>query len=307
MSSIVFLIVSLSTLPYPSLAAQWDYKKGEAGPSHWHTHYNTCGGARQSPVNIVPTKDVEHSYLRLTNYDKQPGQAHLINNGHTAKLTTQAVTAEDTPIMEGGGLPNRYKFSQVHFHWGSEDGQGSEHQVNGKTFPLEAHFVHFKAIHPNISAALEESAGDSLAVLGILFQVSNTSNPGLEKLLPKLPQVKKSGDKILDAPLFPLSYLWDSVDFSSFYRYEGSLTTPGCNEIVQWTVIKKPVRVTKEQLEVFRSLEDKEKKPLVDNFRPAQNIGKRDILSVTTGSGGSGTWGKSGLLMCIFSCLLLRL
>ena len=30
----------------------------------------------------------------------------------------------DTPLLSGGGLPNSYKFAQIHFHWGAEDSKG---------------------------------------------------------------------------------------------------------------------------------------------------------------------------------------
>jgi hypothetical protein len=31
----------------------------------------------------------------------------------------------------GGGLPGVFQFEQFHFHWGSVDQRGSEHNING--------------------------------------------------------------------------------------------------------------------------------------------------------------------------------
>ena len=39
--------------------------------------------------------------------------------------------------VSGGGLSGQYRVLQLHFHWGSDDSQGSEHAVNGEHFPLE--------------------------------------------------------------------------------------------------------------------------------------------------------------------------
>ena len=36
-----------------------------------------------------------------------------------------------------------------------------------------------------------------------------------------------------------------SSDMTGLYHYEGSLTTPGCAEIVQWVILDKPLYVRK--------------------------------------------------------------
>ena len=76
-----------------------------------------------------------------------------------------------TPILSGGGLTHKYKFSQVHFHWGQKNSEGSEHRVGNISFPMEMHLVHYKAVHSTIKEALEEGAPDSLAVLAVFLQV----------------------------------------------------------------------------------------------------------------------------------------
>ena len=35
-------------------------------------------------------------------------------------------------IIKGGPLEDEYQFVQLHFHWGSENGVGSEHTVDGQ-------------------------------------------------------------------------------------------------------------------------------------------------------------------------------
>lgn len=57
------------------------------GPNHWLDHYPTCGGHRQSPVDIR-TGEVEYaSWLddfQFFGYEKYIGNT-IKNNGHTGK------------------------------------------------------------------------------------------------------------------------------------------------------------------------------------------------------------------------------
>ena len=43
--------------------------------------------------------------------------------------------------------------------------------MDGAGFPMEMHFVHFKARHQTIKDALKEGEFDSLAVIGVFFKV----------------------------------------------------------------------------------------------------------------------------------------
>lgn len=40
--------------------------------------------------------------------------------------------------------------------------------------------------------------------------------------------------------------LLTDVDMTKYYRYNGSLTTPGCDEAVVWTVFQQPIRISKD-------------------------------------------------------------
>ncbi len=40
--------------------------------------------------------------------------------------------------------------------------------------------------------------------------------------------------------------LLKGVDLSKYYRYNGSLTTPPCDEAVVWTIFKDPIRISRE-------------------------------------------------------------
>ena len=58
----------------------------------------------------------------------------ITNNGHTILLhLPDGYPQEKLPYIENGGLDSQYNFIQLHFHWGSDASQGSEHQINNRT------------------------------------------------------------------------------------------------------------------------------------------------------------------------------
>lgn len=49
------------------------------------------------------------------------------------KIETEDLDKDNLPFISGGGLSGRYKFEQLHFHWG-EGSRGSEHRIDGKQY-----------------------------------------------------------------------------------------------------------------------------------------------------------------------------
>jgi len=256
-------------------AAQWSYDpQNEHGPDHWGQTCNT--GDKQSPINI-PNTGLEKSImssLEFKNYDVSAESMELVNNGHTIKLVFKQASA-GPPLMSGGGLGSEYRLAQIHFHWGSKATQGSEHNINNVSYPMEMHLVHFQNKYEDLNKALLDQHQGTLAVLGVLFQISEEDNQQFEPIINGLQEA--SGTQISS---FPFASLLPS-DLDKFYRYNGSLTTPGCFEIVQWTVVKDTVSISENQLNKFRQVKQKDGAPIVDNFRDPQPIGKRRVLDVT--------------------------
>ncbi|VDQ02240.1 unnamed protein product [Trichobilharzia regenti] len=151
-----------------------------------------------------------------------------------------------------GMFDKKYEVAQMHFHWGKDDERGSEHTIDGRTYPLEGHIVLFRRqIYPNIKAA--ESAVGGLAVLGIMHSVVDTQN--YNETIFSLYQ--DFGGTLNPNFALKQSYTIDEFDLAKvltflnpnrYYRYPGSLTTPPCTENVLWTVFTDPVPVTRVQV-----------------------------------------------------------
>ncbi|MDE8554769.1 carbonic anhydrase family protein [Pantoea vagans] len=99
-----------------------------------------------------------------------------MNNGHTIRVT---VDEEDDFVLDG----EKFTLRQYHFH------TPSEKQINGETFPLEAHFVHSK------------ENGD-LAVVAVIFNAGK-ENPALVLLIDAMPKQENINGQVDLRALFP--------------------------------------------------------------------------------------------------------
>jgi carbonic anhydrase len=165
----------------------------------------------------------------------------IANNGHTIQIDY----APGSALTLDGRV---YELKQFHFH------APSENKIAGKQYPLEGHLVH-------------ADKDGNLAVVAVMFR-EGSANPQLAKLWEKLPA--KAGDKAeLPAGLGVAQLLPKQRDY---YRFHGSLTTPPCSEGVSWLVLKKPVTVSKSQVEQFSKVVG------FANNRPVQPVNARPVL-----------------------------
>ena len=51
---------------------------------------------------------------------------------------------------------------------------------------------------------------------------------------------------VINKPIKPINLL--PSNRNDYFRYQGSLTTPSCDETVMWTVLTEPVSLTKRQV-----------------------------------------------------------
>lgn len=278
---VCFLMLTAVGQVWSSAGNVWTYR-GALGPEHWHLDYPHCGGVKQSPISIS-TGDVIVDLERLTpivfsGYDAVSNIDYtLANNGHTVQVTLNEKKSE----ISGGGLPGTYVAEQFHFHWGATDDRGSEHDVNGKHFPMEMHIVHHNKLYANVSEAMDKKEG--LAVLGFFFEVGRF-NQHFEEIITHFKDIQYK-NKMVEIDSIPLVELMPA-SLSKFYRYEGSLTTPPCYESVIWTMFNQTIEIAEEQLEDFRTTvyendesEGGVKLDISDDFRSAQCMFRRRVYA----------------------------
>lgn len=220
--------------------AQWSYQ-GPAGPQTWgglKPEFTTCAnGQRQSPIDIRGGLAVD---LEPVKFNYQASPFSVIDNGYTV----QANIASGNAIEMGG---KRFELQQFHFH------RPSEERIDGRQFELSLHLVH------------KDEQG-RLAVVAVLFD-KGPAQPAVQRVWNSLPLEK--GEAL--AARVPLE-LGDLLPTDRrYFTYMGSLTTPPCSEGVQWVVMRQPMTMSPEQIELFARMY-----PM--NARPVQQASGRRIL-----------------------------
>ncbi|GJQ68966.1 hypothetical protein Trydic_g6151 [Trypoxylus dichotomus] len=119
-----FTLVELTSKGY---AQDFGYE-GNKGPDNWGLTFEQCVGKHQSPINIDEhnVEEVEMLPLVYKDFDKEAGLS-VTNNGHTTQFTLDTTSM---PTISGGPLLGTYKLAQFHYHWGANDEEGSENQIN---------------------------------------------------------------------------------------------------------------------------------------------------------------------------------
>lgn len=222
----------------------WGYS-GEGAPAHWgdlSEDFVLCKiGKNQSPIDLRTDKAYETDLPSIV-FSYHAGSRNEINNGHSVQVNIKP----GSYIMVDG---IRFELKQFHFH------TPSENTIDGKSFPMEAHFVH-----------VDEDG--NIAVVALMFEYGK-KNSVLERFWNVMPE--RAGDRrdiSISAEeirkLFPKK--------RDYYRFNGSLTTPPCSEGVRWFVLKEPMTVTKKQVEQFARVMGE------PNNRPVQPLNARCIL-----------------------------
>ena len=227
-------------------------------------------GQKQSPINVITSNVQCNSQLtRLTLSDEyfQQVSGDFKNNGHSVDFTpdSNVNAVMTTPV-------GNYKLKSFHMHWGAGQGKGSEHLVNGIASELEVHFVHEKV------NAQSKTASDYYAVLSVRGSMQYEFTYGIFSQL-DVTRIVDHGTNIRVTGIYMSSLLPNNGDY---YYYQGSLTTPDCNESVQWFLLKHRIAVPLTFLANLRKVRDnsKNRNPITANYRQTQPLNGRIVTQV---------------------------
>jgi carbonic anhydrase len=215
------LLAAAASTVHAGGEAMWSYE-GATGPENWGNLAGSWGicktGLYQSPINIIGAIETEMGKVKAA---IKPTPLAFGLDGPTF-----AVPYEPGSWLTIHGM--RYELQQFHFH------HPSEHVLNGKHFPMEAHLV-----------LKSEGSDHANTVLGIFIK-AGAENAMLNQfwnVLPRSAKKSTSGVKVNAGELLP--------EDTDYYMYEGSMTTPGCIQSVRWFVLEEPVEASQAQIDAF--------------------------------------------------------
>jgi carbonic anhydrase len=190
------------------------YDDGPLGPAHWPELCST--GKLQAPIDIQGADKLRVDDLKF-NYN--PADLDILNDCNRYRIL---VKFPDNYWLTVGKKP--YFLAELHFR------EPGENAVNGKRPRMSVQLVHFSAEGVFLVIEVPIVAGKENPVVKTLWE--HIPEPGQES--------KVAGVKINPMDLLPAD--------RSFYRFPGSLTTPICNEVVTWYVMKNPIELSEAQI-----------------------------------------------------------
>uniref|UniRef100_A0A8C1LDU5 carbonic anhydrase n=1 Tax=Cyprinus carpio TaxID=7962 RepID=A0A8C1LDU5_CYPCA len=282
----IVLLVSFAALLCPTIHSE-DASVGEYSTTWPKIAPQYCNRSNQSPINIVTASVQGNPNLtsfNFTGFDDNSTFRDIKNSGESVVVNLD----DEKMTVQGGGLPGLYNTVQFHLHWGNgSSSPGSDHTVDGKQYPMELHIVNVHSkYNRNVSAALAAEDSTALAVLGFFIEGTDEVNKPkgwitLTSFLTSIPNSGNTNTGIKNQTT--LNSLIEGVDRTKYYRYQGSLTTPSCNEAVIWTVFKEPVKVSHDLINRFSTtvfFKDESASVLNTNsFRGVQPLNGRVVTS----------------------------
>jgi carbonic anhydrase len=191
----------------------------------------------QAPVDILQAEKL-HIYDLKFNY--QPADLDILNDCNQYRILLKF---PDNYWLTVGKKP--YFLTELHFR------APGENAVKGKRPRMSVQFVHFSPEGVFLIVEVPVVAGKENPLIKTLWEY--IPEPGKEN--------KVAGVKINPVDLLPTD--------RSFYRFPGSLTTPICNEVVNWYVMQNPIEMSEAQIAEYTKHYNNTARPLQPlNDRP---------------------------------------
>lgn len=216
------------------------YDEGPRGPSHWEGVCNS--GRMQAPIDITNSEKVPIPPLPPLEFSYKPADLDLVNDCNKYEIKARFPPNQWLKVAR-----KPYRLSEIAFH------EPGENAVNGQRPPMAIDLVHLSPESTFLVIEVPVVVGKENPVIKTLWE--HIPGGGKERV--------SEGVKINAMDLLPADH--------GFYRFPGSLTTPICNEGVQWYLMKNPIEMSEAQIAEY-------KKYYPNTARPLQPLNNRPVV-----------------------------
>ncbi|KUF84264.1 hypothetical protein AM588_10000659 [Phytophthora nicotianae] len=196
----------------------------------------------------------------------------------TCAVSTVSVAADGVEAAEWGYKYNDFSMASPdqwseHYptiqHAAISSTRSSEHTLNGEHLDGEVHFVH------------SNTDGSALLVVGVFLKAvdGGETDPWVASVLDALDTVSMNSTVGMSTTSYA-DVINAAADAQGVFNYAGSLTTPACSEIVDWWVVKQPVKLSTTDLKRLQS--QLKELPITDdgkNARPVHPLNGRVVTA----------------------------
>ena len=249
----------------------WVRELQEAEEATPRVDTSACTGPAQSPKKLYRRAAVEKSHFFDTisvwgspawdgRRPPDEGSHTMVNMGHTIQLNPADGKGRTViPMLQN--QRRTYKYVQSHFH------HPSEHLIDDERFHLELHVVHEATDWTNKSVKKRADGLPNRVVIALMLKpTTDVTAQKLNGIAAEMASLGGSKNAQRTVKGFDLvSILPRNRDF---FSYRGSLTTPSCDENVQWFVFRAPVFVSPALVTNFKTKVSFNARPFSTNANP---------------------------------------
>ncbi len=201
-----------------------------ASQSKWKDTWRGCGGTKQSPIDI--TTRTENPYLPPIIFQYKSTALKFTPNPYNIKIDCK--DTGNQIVIDG----KTYKLKEFHFH------RPAEEVVAGERAAMSIHFV-----HQNVDPACGRADDNPCSVVVAVEILEGKPDPEMKD------PMTKAVRKLLITYGPPSGEPLDLSEFlpadKTYFRYQGSLTTPPCDEPITWYVLRRGIYFPPEQIAQF--------------------------------------------------------
>ena len=229
----------------------WSYS-GERGPSHWSdldSAYARCAsGQLQSPISIETAATLFQPCTPLR-FRYRSSSLRLVNDGNALRL---GYDRGSYLLIDGLS----YELVELRFH------VPGEHAIDGRILDGEIELIH------------GNNRGD-IVIVSVPIEAGSRANQTLRRILENAPL---TAGKNAYARNIGVNAVFLLPTRRSYFRYEGSMTRPPCEEGVRRFVLDTPLEIAASDLARLAQV-------VGFNARPLQQIGSRQVVRRCTTPG----------------------